>query len=212
MEGSDMRKQIIGITIGLALAGGAAGAAHAGVIPYPNVGTQNPVTYTFTATNTGPITAYFAGSTADFEEEITLLVNGVPTGIQGLNDHTSVIGQSLVLGSVHAGDVLTFEDIILNPSNVGPWFSNKAMNSDGANHVYSTSATAGQIAASIPAGTYVAFEDLPAASSDFNYFDDTFVFTNVSTVPEPATWAMMLLGFVGLGFAFRQSRRKVSLA
>jgi hypothetical protein len=29
-------------------------------------------------------------------------------------------------------------------------------------------------------------------------------------VPEPATWAMMLLGFAGLGFAFRQSRRKVS--
>jgi hypothetical protein len=27
-------------------------------------------------------------------------------------------------------------------------------------------------------------------------------------VPEPATWGMMLLGFVGLGFAFRQSRRK----
>jgi hypothetical protein len=33
-----------------------------------------------------------------------------------------------------------------------------------------------------------------------------------SAVPEPATWGMMLLGFVGLGFAFRQSRRKVSLA
>jgi PEP-CTERM motif len=42
-----------------------------------------------------------------------------------------------------------------------------------------------------------------------------FVFTNVgmtSGVPEPSTWAMMLLGFVGLGFAFRQSRRKVSFA
>jgi hypothetical protein len=26
------------------------------------------------------------------------------------------------------------------------------------------------------------------------------------------TWAMMLLGFAGLGFAFRQSRRKVSFA
>jgi hypothetical protein len=37
---------------------------------------------------------------------------------------------------------------------------------------------------------------------------------DVSTpaVPEPATWGMMLLGFVGLGFAFRQSRRKVSFA
>jgi hypothetical protein len=31
-------------------------------------------------------------------------------------------------------------------------------------------------------------------------------------VPEPATWAMMLIGFAGLGFAFRQSRRKVSFA
>jgi hypothetical protein len=34
----------------------------------------------------------------------------------------------------------------------------------------------------------------------------------VAGVPEPATWGMMLLGFVGLGFAFRQSRRKVSFA
>jgi hypothetical protein len=33
-----------------------------------------------------------------------------------------------------------------------------------------------------------------------------------AAVPEPSTWAMMLLGFLGLGFAFRQSRRKVSFA
>jgi hypothetical protein len=33
-----------------------------------------------------------------------------------------------------------------------------------------------------------------------------------NAVPEPSTWAMVLLGFVGLGFAFRQSRRKASLA
>jgi hypothetical protein len=36
--------------------------------------------------------------------------------------------------------------------------------------------------------------------------------TLVAGVPEPATWGMMLLGFVGLGFAFRQQRRKVSFA
>jgi hypothetical protein len=29
----------------------------------------------------------------------------------------------------------------------------------------------------------------------------------VASVPEPATWAMLLLGFAGLGFAFRQSRK-----
>jgi hypothetical protein len=33
-----------------------------------------------------------------------------------------------------------------------------------------------------------------------------------AAVPEPSTWAMMLLGFAGLAFAFRQSRRKVSFA
>ena len=31
-------------------------------------------------------------------------------------------------------------------------------------------------------------------------------------VPEPSTWAMMLIGFAGLGFAFRHSRRKASMA
>jgi hypothetical protein len=29
----------------------------------------------------------------------------------------------------------------------------------------------------------------------------------VAGVPEPSTWVMMLIGFLGLGFAFRQSRR-----
>jgi hypothetical protein len=33
-----------------------------------------------------------------------------------------------------------------------------------------------------------------------------------TAVPEPSTWAMMLIGFAGLGFAFHQSRRKVSMA
>jgi hypothetical protein len=36
--------------------------------------------------------------------------------------------------------------------------------------------------------------------------------TIVAAVPEPSTWAMMLIGFAGLGFAFRQSRRRVSMA
>ena len=33
-----------------------------------------------------------------------------------------------------------------------------------------------------------------------------------AAVPEASTWGMMLLGFLGLGFAFRQTRRKASLA
>jgi uncharacterized protein (TIGR03118 family) len=44
--------------------------------------------------------------------------------------------------------------------------------------------------------------------------EDHGLFGNITVgaVPEPSTWAMILLGFVGLGFAFRQSRRKVSFA
>jgi hypothetical protein len=36
--------------------------------------------------------------------------------------------------------------------------------------------------------------------------------STVSGVPEPSTWGMMLLGFAGLGFAFRQPRPKVLFA
>ena len=40
----------------------------------------------------------------------------------------------------------------------------------------------------------------------------TFDFTPTAAVPEPSTWAMMLLGFAGLGFAFRRSRRMAAFA
>jgi hypothetical protein len=49
----------------------------------------------------------------------------------------------------------------------------------------------------------------PATAPTFNL---TFSLTGVSGVPEPSTWAMMLVGFLGLGFALRQSRRKVSFS
>ena len=41
--------------------------------------------------------------------------------------------------------------------------------------------------------------------------DTTFkgvAFAPSSAVPEPSTWAMMLLGFVGLGFAARRLRKR----
>ncbi len=38
--------------------------------------------------------------------------------------------------------------------------------------------------------------------------NDSGLVTGFSAVPEPSTWAMMVLGFVGLGFAgYRASRR-----
>lgn len=184
-------------------------SAAAGPVPYPNPGTPNPVLYTFTAATSGDIIAYFAGSGASYDEQVGMLVNGVPTGVVGLDDHTSSIGQSLDLGSVSAGDTITFFDDVYSTNET--WYSNAALNSDGGNHVYSTSVTAGQVYSGSPAGTYVGFEDETFPGSDFNYYDDTFVFTNVSTsVPEPAVWAMMLIGVAGVGASLR--RRHTRLA
>ena len=147
----------------LALAG-VTQVAKADMIPYPNAGTPNPDTYSFTAATSGDIIAYFAGSTASYDNELGLLVNGVSTGVIGLDNQTSSAGQMLDLGHANAGDTLVF---VLQNNTLGmDAYSDPSLNtaydingSDGHNHVYSTAYTAtSPIIDSIPVGTFVAFE------------------------------------------------------
>ena len=63
---------------------------------------------TLLAGATGEIIAYFAGGGAAFDLQLGLLVNGVDTGVFGLDNKTSMIGQSLPLGHANAGAALTF--------------------------------------------------------------------------------------------------------
>lgn len=190
--------------IGLA----AASAAKADVIPYANQGTENPVTYTFTAPTSGNLIAYFYGSGASFSETLGLLVNNQNRGT-GLENHSSAYGQAFNFGNVSAGDTLVF---YIDVKTTGfTYYSDVAMNKDHVNHVYSTSFAGDGI---IPAGTYVGFEDLSQADThwtDNNYRDEQFVF-NVAAVPEPATWAMMLLGFAGIGFLAYRRRNPAQAA
>ena len=185
------------------LALGAAGSALAAdAIPYPNAGVQNPVTYSFTS-NGGDVVAYFLGSNASYNESLGLLVNGVDSGITGLQNHTAAVGAALDFGTIAAGKTLTF---YIDVATTGDFFySDKSLNTDGINHVYSTSFSG---AGSTPAGTYVAFEDL-RGGGDLNYFDETFSFTNVATtpsVPEPANVALLLAGLGLTGFMARRRR------
>ncbi len=189
---------------------GAAQITKADLVPYPNSGVPNPDTYTFTATTSGDIIAYFAGTGAAYDEQLGMLVNGTQTAQGfGLDNHSSSIGNSFNLGYANAGDTLTF--VIHVNDTQGYVYSDPALNgpydSDGSvghNHVYSTAYTAtSPLYSGIPVGTYVGFEDLRFPDSDFNYYDESFVFTGVSSttygsVPEPSTvvaGALLLLPF-----------------
>jgi hypothetical protein len=55
------------------------------------------------------------------------------------------------------------------------------------------------------ASGHVAFTDLGPSDQQGDLLDNVVVTTGV---PEPATWAMMLTGFFGVGFMMRGSRRK----
>jgi len=180
-------------------------STRADAIPYPTSGTENSTHYTFTATTTGEIGAYFYNQSASYTNTLSLLVNGVitPESSAGvLNNHTSSMGDFVSLGFVHAGDVLTFQLNVITTGNT--FYSDNALNADGVNHVYSTSFS-GDVALGIPAGIYVGFEDI-YGGGDFDYNDETFIFTNISPVPEPETYAMLLAGLGFIAFTIRRRR------
>jgi hypothetical protein len=72
----------------------------------------------------------------------------------------------------------------------------------------------GYLAAGEPLAFSVAFDpsNLSGRGTGPFYYDTTGISVSVST-PEPSTWALMALGFAGLGFAgFRQARRSAGVA
>jgi hypothetical protein len=200
----------------------------ADAIPYPTPGIENPITYTFTALNTGDVIAYFAGSAAAFDNVLGMEVNGVLSlnGF-GLDNQTSAVGDSFNLGHANAGDTLTFVmhnvspglgDLYSDPTRNGPYD-----NGASHNHIYSTLyTTTGPVFPGVPAGIYVAFEDLPGQdptpfARDWNYFDETFVFTNVASIgtnqnaPLPSTAACGGFLIAGLLLARRSVHRPLAV-
>jgi hypothetical protein len=190
-------------TIALAVAAGFAltGSAGAVTVTCPAAGVATGCNLIINITNGG--NAVLLGpSPGTYDGSDDTLI-----GVQ--NNSTSTI-TSLFLSSPQnfAGGIMAFDgdgiDTFINvgahpQDNTGYGGPISFYTNIAANHLSGTVNFAGGLAPG--ATTYFSLEEqLPLNS------------ITVGGVPEPSTWAMMLLGFAGLGFAFRQSRRKASFA
>lgn len=182
------------------------------------LGTSSASALTFTATGTGPITAYFYGQSAGYGSDLGLMVQNVSQGTYGLQNHLTAPGTSFFMGNANLGDILVFELRVATSGGDGPSpsnpytysvFSDPTMNSDGQEHTQASAFTAGTYG--IPNGTLVGFEDIvPFSSSDRDFNDHMFVFTGVTTAPSNRvpdggmTVAMLGMALGGLGLLRRK--------
>jgi hypothetical protein len=171
-------------------------AANADSIPYSSAGSV-AAGHHFTAAASGDLVGYFLDSSAVYDNQVSVFVNGAQLGGSG---------QSFNFGHVNAGDSIVFALNVLSQGY--KLYSDTAMNSDATNHAYAT-AYSGQTTGgvTVPAGVYLGFEDQLATISDLDYNDEDVVFTNVAMVanPEPISFVLFGTGLLGLGL-FRRKK------
>lgn len=169
----------------------------AGIIPYQNVGQVAPTT-TFTASAAGNVVGYFYGfSAADTDfVRMTDLTTGRSSDFLLQNNATS-IGYGADFGPVKKGDVLVFD--MWNQSTNMILSSLPTRSQDGLNHAYAAPWPGGYADGQwIPAGTFTGMEDLASfQGSDFDYNDDQFIWTDVSSHSSATPEANSILLLAG---------------
>ena len=152
-------------------------------------------------TNQSNVLVDFSTSTAQ-----TLITSSSGQAKITTNDNGGLLTSIVVTSPGH-----TFGDFILDAEHSGAFtvtvttndgtFTDNLPGGPGSNFV-TILAQAGETISSVAI----------TSAAGFTSFDQPRISAISAAIPEPATWGMMLLGFAGLGFAFRQSRRKVSFA
>jgi probable HAF family extracellular repeat protein len=138
------------------------------------------VGYSYTADLLLHATLWSNGATID----LGTLPGGMISEATGINNRGDIVGWSNYGGTGYSHAFLWSDGIMIDLGTLGGTTSQaNGINNHGV----------------IVGWSYTA--------DNVNY--EATVWTPVTGVPEPATWAMMLLGFAGLGLAGRQSRRKV---
>lgn len=150
----------------------------------------------------GPATIYFEflGSESGFSDTFTadgLYGDPTRTETSGFENHFASpipIGFASFLGGSLTG--------LLNFTSTGGPMSSATVGMDGFGIFLGRGQTTGQNVSVF----YLGFDD-QITNQDDNHDDFIVRATVLPPVPEPATWAMMLVGFAGVGVAMRRRRR-----
>jgi len=191
----------------------------------------------FASSTASASVVFLDGNNPQPDEQNILFSAGTGTTVSGLTDMSDTLvhfmsstGQTLIASSVgqamittnNNGGLLTsivvtsplhtFTDFIANPEHSGAFTVSATTNDGTFSHTFS-GGPGENFFTVLAQGNEVIFSVAitSAAGAGFETFAQPRI-SGVSAIPEPTTWAMMLIGFLGLGFAFRQSRRKVSFA
>jgi hypothetical protein len=101
----------------------------------------------------------------------------------------------------------------INPSN----YSNYLLLDVDPTQVFGSEADAAAFGASTPAQTFTlnSTTTVDFVVNDYFLGDNTggvsLLLSSVSSLPEPSTWAMMLIGFGAVGFALKKQKRNIRL-
>lgn len=145
------------------------------------VGCNDAYAKSFYVTEDGPVTGVFMGSSAAYHNTLWIGVDGHDAIPINMDNKNSALGEIFNFGNFNAGEEILF---VLQVHNTGDrWYSDTSMNVDGQVHM-----------GSYGSGVInIGFEDL-YGGGDRDYNDMIATFYNISAVPEPETYMMLLIG------------------
>lgn len=223
-----MKKFLLGCAAALAVAGVGSGARAATILynfSSPTGHLSNTQVYTSGGLSITAKGFNWTGGTADLYgkhnggDENGLGLNNDPTGDHEIHYHSGYVQIDVLslIGHVLANSVTFGTNSTTGGEQWTVYGSNSSGGSCGSNPlcgVTSLASGSGEVTAQVLPhfGTYRYYDFVSTGNHGGKNFLLTDIAATLRPVPEPATWALMLVGFGGLGAMLRRRRRAVATA